>query len=278
MARFHSVRRVLGVLAIAAMCVPLTLHVSGCSLIGLAGGSIIDAGRPRHSFVPTGQVHTFHFGDSVRLQRRDSTVVEGRFAGSTRIPDAEYRDRFAMAQSRPGAPALPPPGVPVQVRLRGAVPMSADRGELLAFVAAAVEFRDRSGRTVSVPFSQLRELQWDGGRERLTLEDLARLRLEGALPLASNLLVESDTGTVVVPVDDVAWLWGPTPRGAARKGFVLGLVADVVVVGVVAAIASSYRGPFEGAGGCDASPSVYSALDQRWHQALARGSAGAGPS
>ena len=249
--------------------------MSGCSLIGLAGGSILDARKPASSFVPTGRMHAFRAGDSLGLVLRDSTVVTGRYAGFSRFDHTAYRERFARALTETRAPALPRPGDPVQViRTRPGLSGPAS-GEFLAFLAMTIELRERHGRTLEVPFSEVRELRWNERRSRLTRDDLARLRLEGKLPLASIILVETDSGAVALPLDGVAWVGGPTLRDAGRRGFILGLAADAMIVVAMYAMAAGQRGVFESSSGCEASPGLYSAgLEGRMEQAAAQVVAG----
>jgi hypothetical protein len=255
--RHHpSVRRLYVVVAAIGLSLAISVHTTGCSLIGLTGGAIIDARTPRNRLVPTGKIHAFSRGDSLRLYLADSSEVAGRYVGSERMSDSRYRDRFARMQERSGAADLPTPGATVQVIQPGMGLVGGGSSELLAFLHDGIEVSDRRGRVRVVPFRKIHEIHWDG--KRLKHKDLAALRLAGAVPLPEQMILEADTGAVVVPLDDIEMVWGPSLRGAARRGFVLGLAADAVVVVTVVAIAASSQ-PFSGGTSCDASPGLYSA-------------------
>jgi hypothetical protein len=250
----------------------LSVHVSGCSLIGLAGGAIIDARRPATMLVPTGKMHAFREGDSLLLVLRDTSRIAGRYAGVSRMSDEVYRERYGRIRGERGAAALPVPGANVTVVLSRWDLASGGQKEFLAFVIDAIEIRDRRGEVKALPIREVQEIRWDEGRARLSRAELERLRLEGALPIAASITIDADGGAVTVPLDDVAWVWGPTMKDAARKGFVLGLAADAIIVATAIAAAASYRGPIEGSN-CEASPgTVYS---MRMHERMQRAAAAA---
>jgi hypothetical protein len=266
---------VAGLLALGSC---LSVHLSGCSLIGLAGGAIVDARRPDTTLMPTGRMHAFRVGDSLTLVLRDTTRISGRYAGVSRMSDEVYRARWARLREERGGPPLPRPGAYVRVVRSGRDLASGGGGEFLAFTLDAIEIRDRRGAVKALPLRAVDEIRWDDGRARLSHGDLEQLRLAGGLPLAASITIDADGTAVTVPLDDVAWVWGPTMKDAARKGFVLGLAADAVIVATAIAVAASYRGPFEGSN-CEASPgTVYSVrMHERMRHAAATAVDGAEP-
>ncbi len=264
-----AIRRLYAVLAVFGALLTLGVPTSGCSLIGLAGGAVIDASRPATVLTPTGKLYAFRRGDPLVLRLRDSSVVTGRYAGYERIDATAYRSRFAAFRAAHPGPALPAPGARVDVDRSGTILGGRRSGELVGFLLDAVEIRRENGRTMTLPYRNVERVCWEGGDACLSRRDIIQLRLRGELPLAQSITLDSAGVRAEVPLDDVAFVEGPPLRDAARKGFMLGLTADALIVVAVIAVASSYQGPFDGAD-CDASPGLYSArMETRIERTLA---------
>ena len=225
--------------AIAGLGALFAVHVSSCSLIGLAAGWRIDAKRPRYEELRASQLVRVAPGEHITLLLEDSTRVTGVYLGSAHIADSNYRavyDAWRVRHVR--GPAFPEIGEPVQLKPGG-------KGAFNAFVAEGVELQShRLGRYSHENKGWL--VRHDGSK--LDLIEVRDLALSGELPLATALRIETELGKRSIPVNRIAMIGVSRARHAALKGFLVGLASDLLVVAVIASSQSS--------GGCGVSPNI----------------------
>lgn len=222
---------------IALLGATFSIHVTGCSLVGLAGGALWDARRPRIALVPTGRVEKFHRGDRLVLILADSSRVAGVYRGAAELDRGDYRRRYAAWRAaEPRASVLPEIGERVRRSRWGS-------GSVVGFVHRGVLI-ERRGETRVVPVTPEGTLTRADGAE-VELAAIDRMMTEGVVPLLTALRIDTGAGEERVPLDRVVMVQAPTHPHGARTGFLIGLVADAIVVG---SFASSYRGAFDGSG------------------------------
>lgn len=241
--------RAQGWAAIAALGAAFTFHVtiSGCSVLGLVSGSIWDAiHRKGQRLIPPARVMRFYRGDAMVLILEDSTRVECVYEGSARLPAEEYERRYTeWRRSDPRAADFPMIGERVSIGERGSV-TSVGTGSFRGFAHGGI-LLERKGRLRVVSDLERGFVTRSDGTTT-GLRQVRELAVAGVLPLVTALRVRTQEGERVVPVDEVALVQAPDHPHGARNGFVIGLVADVVVVAVVA---SSLQSAFDNSGGCE---------------------------
>ena len=230
------------------------IQITSCSIIGVTAGAIADARRPKTQIVPTGRVVKFYPGDKLILFLKDSTRVQGVYAGPDRLTDSEYVSRYERWRAA-SAENGEFPMIGERIRIGGSGITSADDGVFVGFVHRGIEIAHGSRTRVRLFADNHRLVRSDG--RRIDLDRAGKQALAGELPLITALRVRSGENVRVVPLDEVALVYGPTHPQGARTGLVIGLSADVIVAAAVVAAAASYKGPFEGASGCSYTPTSY---------------------
>lgn len=226
-------------LAIAGLGALFAVHVSSCSLIGLAAGWRMDAKRPRYEELRSSQLVRVAPGEHITLLLDDSTRVSGAYLGSAHIADSAYLAVYdAWRVRHPRGPAFPEIGEPVQLKPGG-------NGAFNAFVAEGVELQSRRlGRYSHENKGWL--VRRDGSK--LDLIEVRDLALSGELPLATALRIDTELGERSIPVNRIAMIGVNRARHAALKGFLVGLASDLLIVAVIASSLSS--------SGCGVSPNI----------------------
>jgi hypothetical protein len=248
------VNRALTWMLLILLSCSFAIHVAGCSILGASIGAIADARRPRTKLVPTGRVVKFYPGDKLVLFLKDSTRVEGIYAGPDRLSDSNYVGRYQRWRAAsPENGEFPLIGERIRVGESGIT--SADDGKFVGFVHRGLEIDRRGSKRVRLFEDHHWLLRSDG--HRIDLARVSKQALAGELPVITALRVRSAESTRTVPLNDVGLVYGPTHPQGARMGFVIGLTVDAAVAVAIMAFASSYQGPFAGASGCSYTPSTY---------------------
>jgi hypothetical protein len=239
------VRRVRSWSIIAFLGSLFTFHVTGCSLIGLTGGAILDSRhRAPRALVP-GRVERFYPGDAMVLTLKDGTRVEGVYEGPARIPAEEYARLYrAWREGSKHASDLPEIGEQVSAPIVG-------EGRFIGFVQSGIEVAWKK-KAVMGRFRENGWLTRSNGR-RIHLADLRKMAETGELPILTVMRIRGGEETREVPLNDVAIVRAPGHPYAAKTGFFLGLFADAAIV----AAAATYESPHIDASGCAYYPEPY---------------------
>jgi len=143
MSRIHrTLKTYCGVFVLGVL---VSVKISGCSLVGLGVGSMIDARRPAMEQLRADRIAHIHPGDSPVLVLDDSATVAGRYIGPARMGDARYQVRYERWRaSNPDAAVLPSIGEPVRMSKAGTAGLR--EATLVAFTKDGVETSNAGGR------------------------------------------------------------------------------------------------------------------------------------
>jgi len=245
-------RRHLLYLVAAALGMLFSVQNTGCSLIGLGVGAIVDSNQQDRRLVGTGEVFRVTPGTLLQLSMRDGSTIRGRYLGTGPASREEWEKRYAAVRATvlPEGP-LPAPGDSIKVRLGR---LRSLLGTFRSFGFESLELLPLgASEPVDVALGDVDQIVTGPGPTPRTLasESIVRALSDGHLPCLTAVLIETATDTARVAMDRIAMLSVPNARHAARDGFVIGLVADVMVVAVVV---SQWRSdPWLGGGGCEGS-------------------------
>ena len=210
-------------------------HITGCSLIGLGVGAIVDANSKGSRVVPAHDYAVIERGKMIELHlRTGSATMAGRFLGGAQRPYSEWLARYAAARETAVVSGpLPSPGDTIRLMQRS---HRVSEGEFQGLWIDRVDVQHPvAGSSPVVPHRSFDRIEWRG--DTLGVDRLVTLERLGVLPTLTALRVATASGEVLVPADEVAWINAPTERHAASIGFLVGLVADVIlVVTTVAAV------------------------------------------
>jgi len=218
-------RRAVACAAAFGIGLVMSVHVTGCTLLGGAIGAVVDASRPPHMTVDIREVARFEPGDTLILQLVDGSEAAGLYAGADRVDRATYETRFEeWRATRPGMP-LPALGDPVRVTRRGMIAQLS--GPLLGFTWEGVEVARDGGKVETARYVDIGSIQFgvDGG---VTGGALRQARTNREPPVSTALALDTAEGRRVIGFDDVVAITGPSAGGATGKGFAIGLALDAV--------------------------------------------------
>lgn len=278
-----NLRRVLHAFLFVLVLAPFAVHLTGCSILGLGIGAVMDSQRPRRDrMIPSNEVGEVRSGSFVEFRLRDSSVVVGKFLGVDQDFSAGYAERYAAWRAGPDS-AYRAPALGEEVRLversrRSRIGRFAGFGYRSALL-------ERMGKSPQIYlFEDLIELR-TADKTRIKVERFAELEAEGRLPTRVGAWVARPSAspktagerwlghlkrerpafadTVEVSADELRWVRASSQSSAARTGLYIGLTADLVGLAVVLSAASASSSP-----GCDLSgvtfgPGYYYSSDPR---------------
>ncbi len=239
--------RTRGFVAIALLGAFFAIHVTGCSLIGLGAGAAWDATHKHVHTLPPTRFVRFYPGDKMTLTLDDGSLVDGVYRGAVRMPEDEYRARYqAWRASDPRGAEFPRIGEFVSIGEPSSLFLVGE-GSFVGIAHNGVETEQR-GKIRNAPFDAKGYVFRADGRP-LSLSRLRATVDAGNVPMTTAMRLETSEGDRVTPVDRVVLVTAPGHGHGARNGFVVGLVADVVVVGTAAT--SFSQEPLMGSSGCE---------------------------
>jgi hypothetical protein len=208
------------------------ISVGGCSLIGLGLGAAGDASKPDYySFDPSattaltpGKTYTF------LLVNRDSTL--GRFIRLDREPSEMYLQEYSHGKGETSVPALSDSLLLTTIRGREL------RGSFQGFDyprLAALRMPDRAGLT-KVILDRVTALTDSQGRS-FDLKAIITSMNNGKIPIMSNYVIEKETQTIRIPLQDVVEIRQKSKKDGKLTGFLVGAVIDI---GIFIAVVVSY--------------------------------------
>ena len=171
-------------------------------------------------------------GTMMRVVLRTDSIVSGKYQGVTLMPPEAYARRVAeFREARKDTTPLPEPGTKITVRRK-----SKDREAFLdGFGYRSLELRWKEASDPQLlPFDDFESIT-DAKGHRWTRDALWFEARSGRLPCVSELMIDTDDGTRLIPLDqitDVAYK-GPGGQWIAATLILVGLV--VLVVAIVSA-------------------------------------------
>lgn len=278
-------RRMLHAFLFTLVLAPLAIQITGCSLLGLGVGAVMDSRRPRRDrMIPSNEVAEVRPGSFVEFRLRDSSVVVGKYLGVDQHFTAGYAERYAAwragLDSTLHAPTLGEEVRLVETTRRSRVGNFAGFGYRSALL-------ERPGEKPRIyPFEELIEIRTADGA-KIKVKQFAELEADGGLPTRVGFWVavpaaESEAAgerwlghlkrrrpafadTIEVLADDLRWVRASSQSSATRTGFYVGLTTDLVGLAVILSAA----GAANSSPGCDLSgvsfgpTSYYSSSDPR---------------
>jgi hypothetical protein len=97
----------------------LSLSISGCSVVGLGAGAMIDESKPDYKDIPGYKAGTIKKDTETTVFLRDGSQLEGKYGGLSKISPADYAKTYANVQTaKPCNVVLPVIGDTVDVLLK----------------------------------------------------------------------------------------------------------------------------------------------------------------
>jgi hypothetical protein len=231
----------------SVLALVLSIHVSGCSVIGYLVGNELDKGRTvkLRPGEPV-QVVRLDPGATVALQMADGSRIVGRYLGIEARPDPAYVERYA-AWCDSAAPGFRPPriGEPILIRAREKSFSSRDyRGAFAGFGPRAIHVVSRRGKAESVRMDETRELTDSTGTDidqehllaaadRVPVQVIVRLRLRKNATgdsLGTPARANNERGVDLLDGSVVGIELGGPSKVYRYTFFAIGFVADALIL------------------------------------------------
>lgn len=212
------------------------LSCPGCSLIGLGIGAIVDAKTPDAYVLNTSGLDSIKQGSFVQVLKVDGDTVVGKFEYLEPSYDAEYAKRYSQfIKSVPEANLYPALGDSVSIVKNGLSGRDVLTGKLLGFDRDVIHIHlSESEETARVLVEAVDTIR----NERAAVLDGNLLRqqiIEGDLPLASAIAVETGAGKHEIFLDDIARVRYFLSKNAKWVGLGVGFLVDAAAFAVFAA-------------------------------------------
>ncbi len=186
---FEKIRS--GVL-VAAIAVLAVLTVSGCSVTGMAIGKLSEGHAEKKHTVVKSDHRLISPGSYVALQTTSGVTIRGRFQGSAKFSESEYRDRYFVPDSLSGR--VPSLGQPLTLNLRNG---QALLGRLVGFDFAAgtsslpecIVLQTNEEDSAHVLLSGLLQISTAAG-DSIDPKELAALMNRGILPSLHYMVLD----------------------------------------------------------------------------------------
>jgi len=255
--------RILLVLFILLIGGIFAVHVTGCSLIGLGVGAILDSEQPNTAPASMDRLGKVDPDRRIELVRIDSATIQGRFAGLRSVPPVDYRAQYdAWRASLGDSLRLPDLDARIRVVTRTGEYRTA---QLRGFGHRSVVLEDAKKGVSEIPLDDLVSLAPDSGASCLAESLLARWTPASNPDRLRIQVMAGDQTFASVSPDSVAQVNLETIKHGAMVGFLVGAGVDLLVF-------LSYEASKNLESGCETPQNTY----ERWLQTHVRGAGGAG--
>ena len=234
-------RKVGIILAIAAFSTIITL--SGCSLIGLGVGSIIDASKPG-TYTPVNQDSTLKPGPEIKVITTKGDTVVGDYLGlDYQTPTVYYEEQYANAQEE-NKDTCPLPDLHQDITIETS---GLWEGEFCGFCRLKRGDMYLLVRPTDNPvpaYLDMANVSRIIDRQGVVSDGIIVRELldHDQIPLVSNMMIRVEHQTIYVPTDEIDKIMlNEKGHKAATIGFVLGLTVDVAAIITWAVIANQFR-------------------------------------
>jgi len=216
----------------------VVLHTTGCSVIGLATGAIIDGAKPDTTITESNYHRSLRTNRAITVVLDDGSRLNGEYEGVVSLGEGAYSARFEGSSLSPAD--SPRPGDEIRVlRDLGGEVRGIFLGYDLAPMRAAVMPGSKHVRGIPV-ICRLMESEHEESTQihlsvvramigpRDTDYDMTLIRERAAsndLPLLSALSVRTNSVVETIPIDEIAATEQPTSKKA--KWVLLGVGAGI---------------------------------------------------
>jgi hypothetical protein len=224
----------------------IVVSTSGCSLIGLGIGAVVDHSRPDSLSIPGWKAETLKPNEEIKITFQDGSQLNGTYRGIERLPSSKYAQRYSFLkqQNLPGV-ILPPLGDTIGITQKSGESME---GEFLGF-----DYRYQTTKTKGInessPFTPLLvSLKFIGNvvaqdlssTEFIKISDsegnvsetdvLQNLATEGKIPFMSALSVDNSDKIMLISRETVSRIERKNDKNAKLIGLSIGAAIDVTVL------------------------------------------------
>jgi hypothetical protein len=228
------------------LCLPLVIQ--GCTAIGLVAGDMIDERSGNKGYLETGSIKP---GDKRLFSMRDGTVIKGTFIGMDTLDDKEYeiiqmnlQDSLIHYLATPliGDTLIGLDTVVIEKFIyeyshQALRPADFIESQYISIVSRSI----RDGRPLKFCMGDIAKLPLSDGKT-IYRRDLMNLLYAGRLPLKSRVIIESNGAKMSLDLNYLE----KTSRVKTRKGVVIGgmagMLIDLSIVALVAAIIVAMQG------------------------------------
>ena len=204
------------------------IHLTGCTLVGLIGGSMIDASTPDTDVFAPSKVDSIECGRTITVLRTDSTTLSGECGGVTFQPDESYAAAYKQFRATyPMGGLVPALGDNVRIVTRSASHRGEVSGQLIGFSAVALRMQSTAYRVAQGVLLDFIDTVYHTRGSMISGETLRGYIADGKVPLIkTRLLVSRGQGTIHVPVDSILQVWSPNSHYKKWVGLGLGAAID----------------------------------------------------
>ncbi len=233
-------------ITVIAAFVGLLLLVCGCTMVGLAAGSLVDEHKPKQNILKASQFLDLKIGTRLSVTLNDGTTTSGKLAGLTPAEHTRFLDSYSQARLHgEGAIYLPAINDTCFVLPQKGVWTCC---EFVDVSYGVVTDRWRFCFTVRLPDSNLTRnycldeivaiKNSDGGF--VTSELLNRLITDSdyLVPLAAVEII-NDFGRQLIPIENIASVAVPNHRHGQLIGGLIGGILDAALISLAIGISAS---------------------------------------
>lgn len=232
----------------------LPFVLQGCTILGMGVGSIVDSRPGDKGYLEIGNLKT---GDKRYFSMRDGTVIKGEFIWMDTLDATDYRliqtdlqdslNQFLgislIGDTLVGMDTLVIEKFEYTYRQQTIRPSDYFESQYLTLVAKSL----RNSRIRRFCLSDIEKLTFSNGKT-LGRPDLMKAAYAGFIPLNSRAIIKTDSTDISLNLNDIK----KTSRVKTHKGLTIGLLTglflDLAALAIMAAVASSSEGLYNGGG------------------------------
>ena len=230
----------------------IVVSTSGCSLMGLGIGTLIDYSRPDSLCIPGWKVDTLKPDKKIKITFQDGAQLKAKYRGVERFPQNEYAQRYNLSREK----SLPDVVLPPLGDTIGITQMS---GESIEREFLGFDYRyqptETKGAKESSPFTPVLvsvKVKENAVAQNLSsaifikvsdskgnvLEGgvLERLAMEGKIPFLSAISLETSDSMMLIPREKIFEIERKNSKNAKWIGLGIGGVFDVTAIILLIAI------------------------------------------
>lgn len=230
----------------------IVVSTSGCSLMGLGIGTLIDYSRPDSLSLPGWQVDNLKPDKNIKITFQDGEQLKAKYRGIELFPHNEYAQRYNEYREKSLPDVILPP-------LDDTIGITQRSGEFIKREFLGFDYRyqpaETRGAKASSPFSPVLvsvKLKENAVAQNLSSakfikfsdskgnvlegEVLDRLAMEGKIPFLSAVSLETPDSMMLIPREKIFEIERKNSKNAKWIGLGIGGVFDVTAIILLIAI------------------------------------------